>query len=318
MKLSTAIVICVVVASIWRYREVRQSQVVVVLPSGATPETEWAHDFLAGVGNSTPTHEIIGLVVAWQRAEGTEAQFNPLATTLTTDESTCYARSVNSGTCVKDYPTRELGLAATIHTITNGAYPHILHGLQTNDVEEALDDDELGTWGTGRGAVLRLYREWVATELPDEPTTPTAAAYTAPPLQVRGTGCLESNVTSAYEHSPGLQAVDIPPGTDWSFNAHWELASDLIACAGQGFTGGGVCNQASRYSNVARALGLPVSSDYHGYVYDSAVPMEDNIAIMSDGGRGGQDLVISNPTDRTVHMQAEMVDGQLIVSGSFS
>jgi hypothetical protein len=146
----------------------------------------------------------------------------------------------------------------------------------------------------------------------------TATSYSAPVLQVSGTGCLDTNVTSAHNHSPGLQNVVIPPGTDWSFNEHWNIAPDLVNCPGQGFSGGGVCNQASRYSNVARALGLQVQSQYHGFIYDTAVPREDNLAIMSSGGRGGQDLVIRNDSNRTVLITAVLSGGQLFVSGGFS
>lgn len=130
-------------------------------------------------------------------------------------------------------------------------------------------------------------------------------SFTAPPLAL--TGCLGTNVRSAHNSSPGLHDVSIPPGADWSFNEHWVINGDgtLVDC---GVYGGGVCNQASRWSNVARNLGLEVRSVYHGYIYDGAVPAEDNLAIWSSGVRGGQDLIIVNTSNKTLHLKA-VIDG---------
>ena len=93
------------------------------------------------------------------------------------------------------------------------------------------------------------------------------------------------------------------------------LPKPLIARVQGNVYGGGVCNQASRWSNVARRLGLAVESSYHGYVYDSAVPQEDNLAIWSSGSRGGQDLVIRNTTGKTAHITAVIEGDNYIVKG---
>lgn len=274
-----------------------------------TQEEQWALDFLGRIGNPAPIRDIMGLVVAWQRAEGGTAGFNPLNTTMVRDGSTCY--NYNNGTCVRNYTSYEQGMVANVDTIMNGRYPHILHGLQTNNIDEALNDEEFGVWGTGLGAVQRTYNEWLFSHSSAE------VQYEAPALQVDGTGCLEPNVTSAIVHSPGLQEIIILPGQDWSFNENWVITEDQTFCPGQSFVGGGVCNAASRYSNVARNMGLRVTSQYHGYIYDDAVPQEDNLAIMSNGWRGGQDLTIFNPTPRTVRIVAVLQDGILIVYGTF-
>lgn len=306
-------------AALWRHNHQTTTIIVVTPHGGEASVPDWDTDFLGRLGNATPSYNILVLVRSWRGAEGESAAFNPLNTTQPMDGDSCYNYNAEGKCLVRNYISYEQGMLATVKTITNGSYPHILHGLITNDVEEALNDAELGTWGTGSGSVRRLYNGAISTQSGSEdvPSGHNGQHYVAPVLQVAGTGCLDPNVTSAYSHSPGLRKVVIRPGEDWSFNDHWIIADDLVACAGQLFTGGGVCNQASRYSNVAHALGLSVSSQYHGYVYDSAVPQEDNIAIMSDGHRGGQDLVITNTTPRTVVIQSILQDGILTVSGDF-
>ncbi len=134
-----------------------------------------------------------------------------------------------------------------------------------------------------------------------------ATAISAPPLLL--SGCLGTNVRAALASSPSLRDVTIPAGADWSFNEHWQI--DQGAGVDCGVFYGGVCNQASRYSYVARSLGLGVESVYHGVDYDAAVPSIDNLAIWSSGGRGGQDLVITNTSDTTVRLVAT-IDGDVL------
>lgn len=144
-----------------------------------------------------------------------------------------------------------------------------------------------------------------------------AEHYEAPALALDG--CLGTNVRSAHNSSPGLHDVRIPAGQSWSFDANWVINGDGqgVDC---GVYYGGVCNQASRWSNVARHLGLPVQSVYHGKIYDSAVDKDDNISIWSDGqwgGVGGQDVVINNTTNRTVHITATIEGNNYTVKGWF-
>lgn len=117
----------------------------------------WAVDVLARLGNTQPDADMVAFVVAWQAGEGTAAAFNPLATTQPAPGDTCF--NYLSGRCgVRNYPDYETGMRATVETITNGYYPNILAGLQTNDPERALNDVELGVWGTGGANVRALYR----------------------------------------------------------------------------------------------------------------------------------------------------------------
>ncbi|MBK9944189.1 MAG: M23 family metallopeptidase [Kouleothrix sp.] len=124
---------------------------------GESERERWARDLLAALGNQQPTRETVGLVVAWQSAENTGAAFNPLATTQPADGATCW-NSLPSMLCgVKSYTTYEQGLQATIETLSNGFYPNILTGLQSNNPEQALNVDELDVWGTGFELVKSQY-----------------------------------------------------------------------------------------------------------------------------------------------------------------
>lgn len=128
----------------------------------------WAPDFLHLLGNDAPSLEIIVMVVAWQTAENTGAAFNPLATTevmYPQPDEPCWNSLPTMKCGVKNFISREQGLAANAKTIQNGYYPNILAGLQTNDPERVLNDGELATWGTGRGAVEDQYRKLLALAL---------------------------------------------------------------------------------------------------------------------------------------------------------
>jgi hypothetical protein len=119
--------------------------------------TRFAIDLAHRLGNPNPSADTIAFIVDWTIAEdsgsGAFDRMNPLNST----EKTGSTGFILNGDGVTAYPTFEAGLDATVITIANGYYPHILHGIQTNSVEEALDDTELGIWGTGRGNVANLY-----------------------------------------------------------------------------------------------------------------------------------------------------------------
>jgi hypothetical protein len=123
-----------------------------------TTRGEWATQVLAALGNRNPDAATVNFLAAWSVCEfGPEvkkaARFNPLATKHTMPGNTNY-NSVG----VKDYPDADTGLQATVRTIKNGHYPHIVEGLTTNKPEIALNHSELGIWGTGGGCVERIYK----------------------------------------------------------------------------------------------------------------------------------------------------------------
>lgn len=118
---------------------------------GATPErTQWATDLLAQLG-MPKTSENIRALSAWAQAEGTSANFNPLATT----QGAPGASNFNS-VGVKNYASYEQGLQATVKTLTNGRYEPILAALRSGTSAAAVGRAvEESPWGTG-GLVLRV------------------------------------------------------------------------------------------------------------------------------------------------------------------
>src|SRR4051812_43335864 len=121
-------------------------------PAGAagTSREQWAQDFLTRLGMPL-TSENVRLMVAWQQAEGTKAQYNPLATTQSMPGATRF-NSVG----VKNFASYEDGLTANVKAITNGRYENILAALRRGDsavtTAQAIASSP---WGTG-GLVLRI------------------------------------------------------------------------------------------------------------------------------------------------------------------
>jgi hypothetical protein len=113
-------------------------------------ETAWALDLLGRLG-LPKTRENVRVIVAWQLSEGTEAAFNPLATTRKHPGATDF-NSVG----VKNYPSYEAGMQETIEALHNGLYDHILAALaQGNDANAVGRAIENSRWGTG-GLVLKV------------------------------------------------------------------------------------------------------------------------------------------------------------------
>jgi hypothetical protein len=121
-------------------------------PAGAatTDREKWAHDFLTRLGMPV-TSENVRLMVAWQQAEGTRAQFNPLATTQGMPGATKF-NSVG----VKNYLSYDDGITANIKAITNGRYENILASLRRGDsAVTTAQAIAASPWGSG-GLVLKI------------------------------------------------------------------------------------------------------------------------------------------------------------------
>lgn len=103
------------------------------------------------LGNPSPVPQaFINLIGNWAHWEGSSATYNPMDTEEPSDGATDY-NSVG----VKNYPSLEAGVAATVATIRNGVYPYLEHCMKTigtTDVDTAwltaLEHD-INIWGTG-------------------------------------------------------------------------------------------------------------------------------------------------------------------------
>lgn len=271
-------------------------------PVAAATASGWEADVLAGIGNTQPTAATIAYLSAWHRAEGGSASFNPLNTTQEAAGATCY--NDNNGNCVKNYPDYQTGIQATIATLMNGRYPNTLAGLQSN--QPIVDDGELGTWGTGGGAL----RDQLAQAAP-------AGRYASTPIDLGG-DCGANVLLALNANGGALQHVRVAPGATFSFNATLgdPDAAGYRNCAR--VPGGNWCNLAARYSQVARALGLAPQFLHHGV--DLGAGLENDVLIWNIGGVAGfeggrQDLLITNTLANPVTFDAQSDGGSVTITG---
>lgn len=120
---------------------------------------QWAIDTLKVLGNSKPDDKTVNLLAAWTKGEGTDARYNPLATTLPYGTYTKF-NNCCGGNGVKNYPSRDAGIQATVRTISSNhpGYSDILAGLRGNDPERALKGMKYNVWGTNFTYVETLWR----------------------------------------------------------------------------------------------------------------------------------------------------------------
>jgi hypothetical protein len=112
-------------------------------PSGVDP-ARFSSDVLARLG-APKTEQNLAVMQAWVKAEGTRAQFNPLATTRKAEGATNF-NSVG----VKNFTTYEQGVDTTIGAITNGLYDDVIAALKRGDDAYAVADAIAASpWGSG-------------------------------------------------------------------------------------------------------------------------------------------------------------------------
>jgi len=91
---------------------------------------------------------------AWERAEGSEAEWNPFDTTWSHEQGATAYNSFGPGGSlhVENYPTRAEGVHATAQTLLNGAaqygYAAIVHALRDGDAEAAAKAIDASSWGS--------------------------------------------------------------------------------------------------------------------------------------------------------------------------
>lgn len=291
-----------------------QASVMSAAAPAANEREQWAIDFLAALGNAQPSGETVAMVVEWTLAEdagdGAFGRNNPLNTTQSGFEET---QTINSDG-VKGYSTREAGLSAAVHTVTNGLYNDVVVALQSNDAEGARQALWASPWA---GSHYGYGASWPVYQMEAAPApAPLAGSFASNPITVGDDPC-GWNVQVALDAMGGaLRNVQIAPGETFSFNATMGSPAfiDYRTCAG--VPGGNWCNLAARYAQVSRALGLVPQFQDHG-VGDLGGGPENSVAIWNEGGQAGagQDLLITNTLNRPVLFQAIDNGGSVIIEG---
>ncbi len=112
--------------------------------AGVDP-VKWARDFLTKIGMPI-TSENVRAISAWEQAEGTAAQFNPLATCQGGYSGETNFNSVG----VKNYMSYQDGIDANASGIQNGRYGNILSALKAGNSAMAVAQAIANSpWGTG-------------------------------------------------------------------------------------------------------------------------------------------------------------------------
>jgi hypothetical protein len=134
----------------------QKASLVTSLEQRGQRRTYWCISLLDRLG-APVTRENLHALFAWIAAESNAASLlNPLATT----EGAPGARNANP-VGVKGYPSMEVGLDATVRTLRNGHYPHILDALARGDSALRVTQAIAGSpWGTGVNATIRLRQDF--------------------------------------------------------------------------------------------------------------------------------------------------------------
>lgn len=132
----------------------------------------WPERLLAALGLPTTQQNIV-FIRLWEQAEGTRAKNNPLATTQPAPGATEF-----NAAKVKNYPTEQTGLIATVQTLRNGRYNAVLEALRVSDTKAAARAVVDSPWGTGEH-LLRLVGDTEGNAIPQGVTGGAATAVTA-------------------------------------------------------------------------------------------------------------------------------------------
>jgi hypothetical protein len=119
--------------------------------------------------------------------------------------------------------------------------------------------------------------------------------------------------------TPVLATVTVQPGQTWSFNetvGHPDMYPLITA---GGVYGGGWCDIASRYAEIARFLNWPREFQLHSTPL-LEVERQDNVSIWNEDGSKtqSQDLRITNTSSFPVTFTLTMTQDQFTVRASWS
>jgi hypothetical protein len=117
---------------------------------------------------------------AWQTAEGGTALFNPWDTTLWMPGATAY-NTFGTDEHVWNYPSANVGIQATVATLTNGLYPVIIATLKAgNDGLTVCHAIDTSVWGTHGAEAVYEHK------YPAPPPPPQRDLILEPPPYMRG------------------------------------------------------------------------------------------------------------------------------------
>ena len=143
---------------------------------------------LAAIGAPSTPNTLMAMY-AWRQAEGAQATYNPFNTTKQVEGSTRYGTSTAGKGGVQNYRTPQEGVDATVLTLTNGLYDHMIEALRLDKTPEEFTDALTNSkWGTGElaRAVVDMYRrgKFETKPIATVPGAPSIAslASTAPPV----------------------------------------------------------------------------------------------------------------------------------------
>lgn len=110
----------------------------------------------------------LAALTAWGECEGSDAAFNPLDTTQHADGATPYNTFGDppNEMHVWNYPNEDTGLRATVETLRNGHYPHILAALKEGNGRVCFGEAraEMHTWGTNADCIAGKLKGGPVTE----------------------------------------------------------------------------------------------------------------------------------------------------------
>jgi hypothetical protein len=129
---------------------------------------------------------------------------------------------------------------------------------------------------------------------------------------------------TAIEHNiqqilPVLEEFTIYPGETWSFNEAVGHPDKYQLETVYGIYGGGWCDLASRYAEVARKHGLLLEFKLHSTPL-LGVERQDNVSIWNEDGSGTQeqDLRITNNKSYPISFRVSLEDKNYLVQSSYS
>jgi len=111
------------------------------VPFTETEQEKMFTDILIGIGATSSKYNLLWMKV-WRDAEGAVATYNPWNSTQPVTSGTPSTRYNCQN--VQNYFTFQDGVDATIKTLTNGYYPHIIKALQ-NNIKDYAEMKELAT-----------------------------------------------------------------------------------------------------------------------------------------------------------------------------